>query len=264
MNSASGSSGGSTSCAYITLLTSDSFAIGVETLAFSLRKTGTPHPFIVLVGPQVSERTFKRLSERKGVEDVRRVDGIANPHAEEGCHEPGWVNSGFTKLHVWSLTEFQRVVYIDADCIVMRKIDCLFDPAAVSCPAFAPDVFPPDRFNAGVMVIEPSLAVYEDLLAKRTVLRSYDRGDTGFLNAYFSGWYGWDAKHRLAFHYNAQRTMHWMTHSKQPGYWDECVLPCLSVLHLSSSPKPWESPDRKGPTEWLWWNMHIQMNIEGG
>lgn len=45
--------------------------------------------------------------------------------------------------------------------------------------AAAPDVFPPDKFNAGVMVVVPSLLVLEDMLSKVEKLPSYDGGDTG-------------------------------------------------------------------------------------
>lgn len=45
--------------------------------------------------------------------------------------------------------------------------------------AAAPDVFPPDRFNAGVMVVAPSSAVLDDMLSKVLELPSYDGGDTG-------------------------------------------------------------------------------------
>jgi hypothetical protein len=41
---------------------------------------------------------------------------------------------------------------------------------------------------------------------------------------------------RLSFGYNAQRTLFWFTHAKQPGYW-ESIKP-LKVIHYSSSPKP--------------------------
>ena len=34
--------------------------------------------------------------------------------------------------------------------------------------AAAPDTFPPDRFNAGVLVVRPSRAVYDDMMAKVT------------------------------------------------------------------------------------------------
>lgn len=45
--------------------------------------------------------------------------------------------------------------------------------------AAAPDVFPPDRFNAGVFVAKPSTKVLDDMLSKVSELPSYDGGDTG-------------------------------------------------------------------------------------
>ena len=42
--------------------------------------------------------------------------------------------------------------------------------------AAAPDIFPPDRFNAGVLVIKPGKDVFENLLAKAKTIKSYDGG----------------------------------------------------------------------------------------
>jgi hypothetical protein len=46
-------------------------------------------------------------------------------------------------------------------------------------------VFPPDKFNAGVIVCCPDAAVFDDMVTKARdkLLTSYDGGDTGFLNA---------------------------------------------------------------------------------
>ncbi|CAG8770483.1 28234_t:CDS:2, partial [Dentiscutata erythropus] len=33
----------------------------------------------------------------------------------------------FTKLQIWSLTEFNSIIYIDSDAIVLQKIDNLFE-----------------------------------------------------------------------------------------------------------------------------------------
>ena len=59
-----------------------------------------------------------------------------------------------------------------------RALKQLFD-RKVSFAA-APDVFPPDRFNPGVMVLTPSLSVLEDMLSKISDLPSYDGRDTGW------------------------------------------------------------------------------------
>ena len=54
----------------------------------------------------------------------------------------------------------------------------LFDRPGVPFSA-APDVFPPDRFNAGVLVITPDHDTFVTLLDKRHTVPSYDGGDTG-------------------------------------------------------------------------------------
>ena len=138
---------------------------------------------------------------------------------------------------------------------VLRACDGLDDLAA------APDVFPPDKFNAGVLVIRPSPETHARLLELAPTAPSYDGGDTGFLNHCFPGWFaGRDRLHRLPFAYNAQRTMHWLTRAA-PGYWD--AVGEIRVLHFSSSPKPWEAPDRKGDLELVWWEVFLSSQVAG-
>lgn len=245
---------------YVTLFTHDEFYPGVRTLAHSLFKTGTKIPLLILVTDTVSrvyiDRIAKDISERNSKADssvgmtvlFRTVEPIENPYKPD---VDSWKKCGFTKLAIWSLTGFQKIVYIDADCLILENIDELFEREA---PAFAPDVFPPDRFNAGVMVIEPNRDIFETMLDKMQTLKSYDQGDTGFLNAFFSDWFSWPAERRLEFRYNALRTMYWFTH-QNPGYWEE-VKP-IKVLHFCSSPKPWEKMSRMGDLEALWLEYQI-------
>ncbi|MBA0590942.1 hypothetical protein Gorai_019631, partial [Gossypium raimondii] len=44
-----------------------------------------------------------------------------------------------------------------------------------------------ERLNSGVMVVEPSEAVFNDMMSKVNTLPSYTGGDQGFLNSYYSG-----------------------------------------------------------------------------
>ena len=37
-----------------------------------------------------------------------------------------WERSQYTKLHIWTLTQFRKVFYIDADCMVLAKLDEVF------------------------------------------------------------------------------------------------------------------------------------------
>ena len=133
--------------------------------------------------------------------------------------------------------------------------------------AAAPDIFPPDRFNAGVlfivsssyqMVQKPNKGVFDDMLTKTSTFPAYDGGDTGFLNAYYPTWYQMPAASRLPFGYNAQRILYWFTIKRTDGYWKEVEKDDgLKILHYSSSPKPWES--QKGDLEMLWYQTFLEM-----
>lgn len=262
--------------AFVSLLTDDSFFPGVQTLVKSVQATGTVFPTYILIGSAVSAATFARLQSL--CDGAERVETISCPYnvTTEGrstCSDSTWVQAELTKLHVWNLTRFQKVVYLDADTLVVANIDELF---TLPCSfAAAPDIFPPDRFNAGVMVIEPNAQVFRDMLAAVGNLPSYDGGDTGFLNSFFPLWYDNGVGPttatsaptptavsmtfvRLPFGYNAQRTLHVFTYKKQPGYWN--AIKPLKIIHFSSSPKPWNvTPGKEGfgELEMIWWRFQM-------
>ncbi|KYF47663.1 glycosyl transferase family 8 protein [Toxoplasma gondii ARI] len=206
---------------------------------------------------RASERTSERArageTEEQGICVIPRLVGsVAYPKAErDTCPVEGWKDC-FTKLRVWEQVDFDVIVYVDADCIVLRPVDELF--LRQPLPAFAPDIFPPDKFNAGVAVLKPDLGEYGNMVAAVERLPSYDGGDTGFLNAYFSSWYENAAGARLPFRYNALRTLYHMTYSSRKGYWN-AVKP-IKILHFCSSPKPWEQP-AKTDLEELWWKVFL-------
>jgi len=243
--------------AYASLLTNDDYLPGAEVLLHSLRASGTTRPRVVLVTPAVSARARSKLARRGA--DVREVAPIASPHAARPDQAGKcWADSGYTKLQVWALDDFDVVLYVDVDAVVCENVDHLFE---IDCDlAAAPDVFPPDRFNAGVLLLRPDRATYERLVALAPTAPSYDGGDTGFLNAAFPAWHGGENARlaRLPFACNAQRTMHWMTRAA-PGYW-EAVKP-IKILHFSSAPKPWQAPDKKGECEMVWWDFFLQMQL---
>ena len=243
--------------AYATLITSDDFRPGVEVLLSSIVSTGTLHPTVVMYTEQVSRNQVEAMIKfAAGISKritFRKVDAIGKGGGCDGAaHVQGWEVAAYTKLALWSLTEYERLVYIDADAVVLENVDELFDRPAF---AAAPDVFPPDKFNAGVLVVKPDKNIFERMLDARKSLQSYDGGDTGFLNAFFSEWYTMPAEHRLPFSYNAQRTVHWLSFEKNPGYWN--AIKPIKILHYSSSPKPWDATAKRGPLEMEWWMRYV-------
>src|SRR5262245_24145258 len=107
--------------AYVTMLTrADGYAPGVEALGASLRASGTSEPMVVIATPEVSPRVRARLAVQGWW--VRDVDP---PCGSNGAPWPlsARFAEGLVKLRAWQLTEFDRVVYLDADTLVLRNVD---------------------------------------------------------------------------------------------------------------------------------------------
>ena len=81
---------------------------------------------------------------------------------------PHW-NNTFDKFNVFSLTDYNKVVYLDSDVYVSENIDELFQKPNMSAVA-AGKGFPSNKYwdelNSGVMVIEPNEGIREELINK--------------------------------------------------------------------------------------------------
>jgi lipopolysaccharide biosynthesis glycosyltransferase len=151
-----------------------------------------------------------------------------------------------------------KVVYLDADTIVLQNIDDLFDRPAF---AAAPDFFLPDRFNSGVMVLRPAAETFAELIRSLFEHESYDGGDQGFLNAYMPDWYSWPAGHRLPAGYNMQHFIYQFLrgHKATAAQIEHEV----KIVHYSVQ-KPWLAKTTLTGGSEAWWNMYFGAHPERG
>ena len=191
--------------------------LGLGALAQALRETRTQRALVAIVSPNLQAVTVDTL-KMLGWE-IRTVDGVPHPHPErcakawQVTHGDGGEVSEYTKLRVFGLTEFSKVVYLDADTLVVGNVDALFERPGYPLSA-APSLFPPDMFNAGVMVIEPREETPGETLEFAKTHISYTCGDQGVLNAWFKDWWT-SVDHRRPFIYNAHVLMY---HLYKPGW----------------------------------------------
>lgn len=84
-------------------------------------------------------------------------------------------------------TNIKRLLYLDADTLVLRSLDHLFDLLSDGDIEFAasPELGFPDCFNSGVMLLAPRQETLAEMLALAAVEESFDGGDQGLLNAYW-------------------------------------------------------------------------------
>ncbi|GMN22661.1 hypothetical protein TIFTF001_040315 [Ficus carica] len=163
--------------AYATLLYGNEFLLGARVLGKSLRNTGTTKDMVALVSNGVSAYARELLQADGWI--VTKVDLVANPN--RGV-KPRRLWGVYTKLRIFNMTDYKKVVYLDADTVVVKNIEKMF-----KCGKFCAVLKHSERFNAGVLVVEPSQAMFEDMMSKVNTLESYTGGDQGFLESYFPG-----------------------------------------------------------------------------
>ena len=84
----------------------------------------------------------------------------------------------YTKLLIFSMIDYDKIIFMDADTIVLKNIDHLFDIEHNF--SVAPDLgnqLMYNRFNTGVMIIKPNIDVFNDMMIKKDILPSYDGSD---------------------------------------------------------------------------------------
>jgi len=95
-----------------------------------------------------------------------------------------------TKLRLWQLTSYSRVLYLDADTILTGPVDDVF-ATVTTFAAEAPKYH--SHFNAGVLLLTPSEAVFQELIAMGQQKHAsvfgnlIDCTEQGLLNSYYNG-----------------------------------------------------------------------------
>lgn len=181
----------------------DPYFVATRVLAYQLlhapeTATNSSIPFVVLCPQDVPESKVKRLRE-----DGATVKIVANIH--EDWAKPAWKRwrDVMTKLHILEMTEFEKVLLLDADMYISKRLDDVFtdnttQPLLVNqalvvdeegpLPKFYvfsaqtmttdrthPYPYPPgDNMSAGFMVFQPSIELFNHYM---TILKIEYRFD---------------------------------------------------------------------------------------
>ena len=228
-------------CAYATLVTNEDYLLGSLALARSINKVDPDNPLWVMTTR--SDLDFCPL-ENEGchilhVAPVPCSDEFLERHSRSSQHKVAPFTKGnkpefhnpidnFCKLRIWELEQFDRVVYLDADVIVLRDIQKLFSyPEFSAAPNLYETLADMHRLNSGVFVAHPSKATFEDLLSKLDVPGVFwRRTDQTFLESVFVDWHG------LPYIYNVLQYVYF----NLPELWN---WTSIRVLHYQYE-KPWE------------------------
>lgn len=216
--------------AFVSLVTNNSYANGALVLGYSLRRVNTTRKLVLLVAREVLEPTRERLArvwdhleivDLLDSEDTTNLALLARPE----------LGITFTKIHCWNLTQYRKCVFLDADTLVVQNCDELFERDELSA---VPDIGWPDCFNSGVFIFEPSRATYEALLEHAVQNGSFDGGDQGLLNSFFTDWRTADISRHLSFIYNMNSNA---SYTYLPAF--QQFGRDVKIVHFIGPIKPW-------------------------
>ncbi|KAM3378178.1 putative UDP-glucuronate:xylan alpha-glucuronosyltransferase 4 [Capsicum galapagoense] len=170
--------------AYVTVLhSSEAYVCGAIALAQSIIQTKSTRDLVLLADDSISPKSLHGL--RAAGWKIKKIKRIRSPHAKKNAYNE-W---NYSKLRIWQLKDYDKVVFIDSDFVVFRNIDKFFSYPELS--ATGNDGY---IFNSGVMIVEPSKCKFQNLMNKRFEVGSYNGGDQGFLNEMFVWWHRWPSK----------------------------------------------------------------------
>jgi hypothetical protein len=204
-------------CGYVTFV-SGPFHHGARALARSLAAVSDV-PLLVMCSPS-ADRTALRASGLHCID----VPDVFNPNELEARNKRFAATYG--KLNAFRMSHLDRAVYLDSDMIVLRPIDELFEMDGFAAVADHGLDHEYDRFNSGMFAYEPSAALFEAMVDRIHETASYDGGDQGFLNQFYSDW------QRLPHEFNVNKR--WFAH--HPNLFR---LDTTRVLHYVGI-KPWQ------------------------
>ena len=118
--------------AYVwTIFKGDRYIPGVLVSAYSVKRTNTKYNLICLVTPDVTDIGRKELAKIcTKVIEVPYIKAIRTPNLttkrQEELYKP-WKSVSYTKWNVLNLTQYKKIFLLDADTIVTKNIDSVFD-----------------------------------------------------------------------------------------------------------------------------------------
>jgi len=143
----------------------------------------------------------------------------------------------FGVLHVFAMTVYDTVLFLDADTFVQGPLDQLLnmdlEGKQIGVTKDIRNRKWVDTFNSGVMLLHPSVKEYEHLLEKlmdESFTFEYVMSDQGFLNeVYKNDW------HEIGFLNNANLALYRF----KRDFWDQHKFEDIRIIHYTMQ-KPWK------------------------
>ncbi|KAK0208366.1 nucleotide-diphospho-sugar transferase [Desarmillaria ectypa] len=280
--------------AWVSLLSKTAYLPGLLVVDYGLKAAKSKYPLIVMVTPDIPQDARNVLKNR----GLISVDvGVVAPEASRqrfDIHDARFADT-WSKVRTFEMVDYDRVVLLDADVIILRNMDELMDldlpkdqiaaahvcacnprklphyPAdwipencahsAVSGPNAPPPQWsegkprPYSQLNSGVVVLNPSMAVANAIIERLMTSAEVENFTFADQDLMIEHFKGMWKP--LPWYYNALRTLQ-VVH---PKIWRDEEVRCL---HYILPDKPWKArvPDEGTGSPFdetnRWWWAHFE------
>tara|TARA_B100001540_G_C15706376_1_gene596358 strand:- start:8 stop:997 length:990 start_codon:yes stop_codon:yes gene_type:complete len=165
-----------------------------QVLAYSLRSAGKiscDYDMIMLHSCQLKAQSIQTLEFAQW--KIVEISPIAFPNTTVIPMSKKFYKM-FSKLHIFNMTDYKAVLYIDSDAFVVKQLAGMLDKSiekmndlnvqlawGIDCGKYAWSLH-----NAGVMLVTPSHALFTDLVLKINIIEFDARlSEQSYLNKYF-------------------------------------------------------------------------------
>jgi lipopolysaccharide biosynthesis glycosyltransferase len=279
--------------AYVFLcMKGDSYVPGVICAAESIRRSGSKYDIVCMVTDDVSDDAISTLKTISRVVNIKLLKFITLDMKTKRQMElyESWFNESYTKWNSLQLTEYEKILFVDADMLVIQNIDHLFNlpaPAATFSTPWAKEFDHTSTFDlagyptghgdvvshttikkslsnggytfiASLVLLEPKKDSFTEFIKMMSTFETF-----GFNN------YSTPDEQSLAYFY-ASQNINW-THIHQKYNFivhkinwirNHSKITVPHVLHYFSSKKPWlmttDVIDSKYNTDKLWWYIFLK------
>jgi hypothetical protein len=195
------------------------------------RQTKTPHDLIVMeieskpLGEENWKELYKSGFKRCVVKSIPPPAKTRPDLAEK-----------FGVLHVWAMTVYDTVLFIDADTFVQNSVDDLINMdlqgKTIGVTKDIRNKQWVETFNSGVLLLHPDENEFDRLikLLRSGLVYDYIMSDQGFLNEVYK-----DDWHEIGFLNNANLALYRFKRE----YWDQHTLEDINIIHYTMQ-KPWK------------------------
>lgn len=192
---------------YITYLSDDRYFQGTLGLIGSLRAVRSKYPLLIMINKfgEVSENIIAYLHSLNNVL-IKLIDPIVVDDnilkKNKDGNQTKWTNT-FSKLRMFEFDEYDKIIFLDSDMLIVDNIDNLFERDHMSAVS-ADAEYPGNNYrelNSGLLVVIPEKDEGKKLMNLIPTITDKPIGDQDILHLGFPSWHDMQNLH-LSSEYN--------------------------------------------------------------